>query len=288
MKLPHLNGLKVFEVTARRQSMAAAASELFVTHGAVSRQIKSLESALGIKLFVRRNRGIFLTKEGVVLYKTCQDVFFQLDKTIKNITQNTQFRSLVVSCEPTISMRWLIARLGDFQEQHPEIVVHLFAAGGEVQFIEQGIDLAIRRNDFDINCYIELLADEIVGPVCVPKLGNIALTKAVRLHAKTRMNAWPNWCLQNKQDAFGENGQREFEHFYLSLEAASAGLGVAIASKYMVQQSLADGRLIAPYGFCKDGSSYCLLSATDFALDERKLIFLEWLRKQFHQEGAIG
>ena len=281
MKSPQLNGLKVFEVTARRLSMVDAANELFITHGAVSRQIKTLELALGVKLFVRRNRRIFLTSKGTELYKTCQDIFFQLDNTIGSITQNDQFKSLVVSCEPTIAMRWLIARLGDFQQQHPEIVVHLFAGGGEVKFAEQGIDLAIRRNDFDINCFVEPLADEMIGPVCIPKLGNIILTKAVRLHAKTRINAWQNWCLQNNQAAEGQNGEREFEHFYLSLEAASAGLGVAIASKFMVEQNLADGRLVAPYGFCKDGSSYCLLSATDFTLDERKMIFLAWLKKQF-------
>ncbi|WP_076420135.1 LysR family transcriptional regulator [Colwellia sp. UCD-KL20] len=281
MKNAQLNGLKIFEVTARKLSMTKAADELFITHGAVSRQIKTLESALGVNLFTRKNRGIYLTAEGIELHKTCQDIFFQLNNTINNITQKEKSNSLVVSCEPTIAMRWLIPRLGDFQERHPEIVIHIFAAGGEVKFIEQGIDLAIRRNDFDINCFVEPLADEMVGPVCVPKLESTILTKAVRLHSKTRLNAWQKWCLQNNQISTEKNSNREFEHFYLSLEAASAGLGVAIASKFMVDKHLADGRLVAPYGFCKDGSSYCLLSATDFAFDENKLIFLKWLKKQF-------
>lgn len=190
MKLPQLNSLRVFEATARKQSMSAAADELYLTHGAVSRQIKSLEHALNVQLFERRNRGIYLTKEGAELHNTCQDIFSQLTSTIKKLTDKKPVNSLVVSCEPTIAMRWLIARLGDFQEKHPDILVHLFAGGGKVEFFEQGIDLAIRRNDFAIDCYVKPVADEMVGPVCVPQLAHTALIDAPRLHAQTRKNAW--------------------------------------------------------------------------------------------------
>ena len=278
MKLPPLNGLKVFEATARKLSMVAAAEELCITHGAVSRQIKSLEVALGVDLFVRRNRAIFLTAKGTQLLATCQDVFAQLSQTLDAITTDAAIKPLVVSCESTIAMRWLIARLPDFQVQHPNIVVHLFAAGGAVQFVEQGIDLAIRRNDFAADCFVEILTDEMVGPVCVAALVN---TTAPRLHANTRPNAWADWCAQTGHD-IAHQSEQYFEHFYLSLQAASAGLGMAIASRFMVEQDLADGRLVAPYDFCADGSQYCLLSASDFGQDERKQVFLTWLRAQFN------
>ena len=278
MKLPPLNGLKVFEAAARKLSMVAAAEELHITHGAVSRQIKSLEAALGVDLFVRRNRAIFLTGAGVQLLATCQDIFEQLSHTLSAITQHPIDKPLVVSCEPTIAMRWLIARLPDFQAQHPDIVVHLFAAGGAVLFAEQGIDLAIRRNDFAADCFVETLVDEMVGPVCIPALIN---TNAPRLHANTRPNAWLDWCAQTGHSVEYQGGDLHFEHFYLSLQAGSAGLGVGMASKFMVEQDLADGRLIAPYGFSPDGSQYCLLSASEFDEDLRKQAFLVWLRGQF-------
>ncbi|MGL4767566.1 MAG: LysR substrate-binding domain-containing protein [Formosimonas sp.] len=282
MKLPPLNGLKVFAATARKLSMAAAAQELCLTHGAVSRQIKSLEASLGVLLFVRRNRAIFLTRAGEALYQTCTHIFAQLAQTIEEIQQAPALKPLVVSCEPTIAMRWLIARLPDFQAKHPSIVLHLFAAGGAVQFMEQGVDLAIRRNDFAHDYWSAPLADEMVGPVCTPEIAP-NLAQAVRLHSATRPNAWANWCAQTGQLAVAVGGQLHFEHFYLSLQAASAGLGVAMASRYMVEQELADGRLVAPFGFSADGSQYGLLSAMDVAGDERKARFLAWLREQFAQ-----
>lgn len=269
--------------------MVAAADELFITHGAVSRQIKSLEASLGVALFVRRNRAIFLTVAGETLLDTCQDIFTRLRTAVEQITAPDARKPLVVSCEPTIAMRWLIARLPDFQAQHPEIVVHLFAAGGAVAFTEKGIDLAIRRNDFDfsLDCCAERLTDEMVGPVCVPALADCALTDAPRLHANTRLNAWQNWSEQTQNVLSTHAPEQFFEHFYLSLQAASAGLGVAMASKLMVEQDLLDGRLVAPYGFSADGSQYALLSATTISNDPRKMAFLDWLRSAFAPSTSI-
>lgn len=285
MKKPSLNALKVFEATARHLNMVKSAQELFITHGAVSRQVKLLESQLGVNLFVRRNRAIFLTKAGETLLLACQKAFSEINDAVIDITFGRQNKPLVVSCEPTIAMRWLIARLPNFQEKHPEIVVHLFAAGGAVSFAEKGIDLAIRRNDFDTGCFMEVLAAEAVGPVCVPSMKDSALNKAVRLHANTRLNAWSDWSARTKHDIPDRVDHQYFEHFYLSLQAASAGLGVAIASKFMVEQDLIEGRLVAPYGFIPDGSTYCLLSETDFSEDPRKNIFLDWLRAQFFNQA---
>lgn len=277
-----LKALKVFEVTAQHLSMAKASHNLFITHGAVSRQIKLLESQLGVSLFTRRNRSIFLTKAGKTLLLACKNAFAEIESAVREITTDQQEKPLVVSCEPTIAMRWLIARLPKFHEAHPEIVIHLFAAGGSVKFTEMGIDLAIRRNDFDTdNCFVEVLADEAVGPVCVPNWADNILKNKVHLHANTRLNAWSNWYLQMGLNNDDDIDNLYFEHFYLSLQAASAGLGVAIASKFMVEQDLIDGRLVAPFGFCPDGSAYCLLSETEFSEDSRKKIFLSWLRTQF-------
>lgn len=281
MKKLSLNALKVFEATARHLSMVKSAQELFITHGAVSRQIKLLESQLGVNLFVRRNRAIFLTKAGEKLLLACKKAFSEISDAVTDITTGRQNQPLVVSCEPTIAMRWLIARLPKFQEEHPDIVIHLFAAGGAVSFAEKGIDLAIRRNDFDTDCFVEVLAAEAVGPVCVPSMKDSALKNAIHLHANTRLGAWADWSARTGHGVPDDVDHQYFEHFYLTLQGASAGLGVAIASKFMVEHDLIEGRLVAPYGFIPDGSAYCLLSETDFSEDPRKTIFLDWLRAQF-------
>lgn len=284
MNLPSLNALRVFEVAARHQSLIRAAEELCVTQGAVSRQIKQLEASLGLALFERRNRAIFLTADGMHLMAACQDMLNTLKKAINQLEVNRRDRPLVVSCEPTIMMRWLIPRLSDFKEQHPQIQIHLFAAGGSIDFSRDRVDLAIRRNDFrwDKSYSSQLIGQEYVGPVCVAELANkpFPSPEIALLNTFTRPDAWPNWI---KQQGLAASTAENlwFEHFYIMLEAVNAGHGVGLASVYMVEQELKNSRLSAPAGFIADGSAYYLLSAEAFESDPRKTVFLEWISQEF-------
>jgi LysR family glycine cleavage system transcriptional activator len=291
IRIPSLNALRVFEAAARHLSLIRASEELFVTQGAVSRQIKQLEESIGVLLFERRNRAIFLTREGELLKNTCQEMLAQLALTLQKLKGNPYDRPLVVSCEPTIAMRWLIPRLSDFHTRYPAIQLHLFTAGGVVDFQGGHIDLAIRRNDFNWgkDCYSEEIGQEKVGPVCVPEQlqnGQINLEQSRLLHTRTRPDAWAGWGVLAQQGVMSHQNSY-FEHFYLSLQAATAGLGVAIASAYMIEEELKNGRLIAPYGLVADGSSYVVLSAEPFAQDERRLVFLDWLRQEFQKSDEI-
>ncbi|NHQ87280.1 LysR family transcriptional regulator [Iodobacter sp. HSC-16F04] len=291
VRIPSLNALRVFEAAARHLSLIRASEELFVTQGAVSRQIKQLEESLGLLLFERRNRAIFLTREGELLKNTCQEMLAQLTLTLQKLKGNPYDRPLVVSCEPTIAMRWLIPRLSDFYARYPAIQLHLFTAGGVVDFQGGHIDLAIRRNDFNWgkDCYPEEIGQEKVGPVCVPEQlqdGQIHLEQSRLLHTRTRPDAWARWG-ELAQQGVTSHQNSYFEHFYLSLQAATAGLGVAIASAYMIEEELKNGRLIAPYGLLPDGSSYVVLSAEPFAQDERRLVFLNWLRQEFQKSDEM-
>ena len=125
-----LGTLRFFEAAARLGSFVQAAAELHVTHGAVSRQIRLLETSLGTPLFERRNRGVFLTPAGAQLRDAVQLAFERLDAALEAVRQPVRQGPLVVSCEPTIAMKWLIPRLGDFYQRHPEVQLHLFASGG--------------------------------------------------------------------------------------------------------------------------------------------------------------
>ena len=168
-------------------------------------------------------------------------------------------------------MRWLIPRWPAFQALHPELDVHLMAGGGALSF-GSGIDLAIRRNDFDWpeDLHSQLLFEELTGPVCQP--GKVAQffelggelpalrASAPRLHTRTRPAAWQSWQAQAGQGASDEAPTQTFEHFYFSLQAAVAGLGVAIGPYRLVCDDVAAGLLAAPLGFIPDGTGYHLLA----------------------------
>jgi len=285
-----LNTLRFFEAAARLGSFVKAAEELHLTHGAVSRQIRLLEESLGIALFERRNRGVFLTQKGTQLLTATQQALERLDAAMAALQDPQHQQPLVISCEPTISMKWLIPRLGDFHRRHPEVQVHIFAAGGPVSFQRQGIDVALRRNDFNwgSEVHAEKVCDEWIGPVCAPALlkrRRLDLSQQKLLHTASRKAAWPHWrgaCDMPVE----QGGSHSYEHFYLSLQAACAGLGVAIGSVYMVQEEMEQGRLVAPFGFVRDGSEYVLLSPVAIASDSRRSIFLHWLRGQMRYRQA--
>ncbi|KAA9161547.1 LysR family transcriptional regulator, partial [Delftia sp. BR1] len=195
-------------------------------------------------------------------------------------------RPLVLSCEPTFLMRWLIPRLGGLQEAiGTQRELRLVSAGGSVPFAREGIDLAIRRADFDMGADVvaEPFVQERVGPVCRPALAK-ALARSgplggVLLHTQSRPDAWRHW---SELTGVPLRAGREvrFEHFYLSLQAAVAGAGVAIGPLALVADDLASGTLCAPRGFVADGSHYVLMSPRP-VLDEASFaLVLDWLRAQ--------
>ncbi|ARQ61923.1 LysR family transcriptional regulator protein (plasmid) [Rhizobium sp. Kim5] len=132
-RFPSLSALRVFESAARHLNFGRAGDELFVTHSAVSKQIRLLEEDLGVALFERRNRAVFLTDPGRRLLVTMSEVFRQISDCCEEIKGGGS-APLVLSCEPTFTQRWLIPRLPQFNALHPDIEVHVLAAGGPVSF----------------------------------------------------------------------------------------------------------------------------------------------------------
>jgi len=271
LSLPSLTALRCFEVAARTEHFGRAADELHLTHGAISRAVRLLEEDLGVRLFERRQRRVFLTEAGDRLYQVVREGLGQIRETAQALRQQSRPQSLVLSCEPTLLMRWLIPRWPAFQALHPELDVHLMAGGGALSF-GSGIDLAIRRNDFDWpeDLHSQLLFEELTGPVCQPgkvaqffaqEEAGLALHPAApRLHTKTRPDAWQAWLQHAGQPASDEGAGQTFEHFYFSLQAAVAGLGVAIGPCRLVCDDLEAGLLVAPLGFVPDGTGYHLLA----------------------------
>ncbi|MCJ2056371.1 LysR family transcriptional regulator [Methylobacterium sp. J-048] len=292
-RLPQLGALRVFESAARHGSLTRAADELHVTHGAVSKQIKNLEADLGEALFVRRNRGVFLTERGRALAARLRSIFGDLEDALAEFRTQGSEQPLVVSCEPTLCLKFLIPSLGAFQHA-TGIEVRVLAAGGRIDVRRDPVDLAIRRNDFPIDStlHARVLCDEAMGPVCAPEAlarfeaetGRFPLPA---LHTRSRPDAWAAWKRLNRP-AITCTSDRTYEHFYLAIEATLAGQGVALASIHMVERDVAAGRLCSPHGFWPDGTQYVALSAQPIDRDERASRFVDWLSARMNATLAAA
>lgn len=265
--LPPLGTLVAFESAVRLGSVTAAAAELHLTHGAVSRQIQSLERSLGLSLFERRNRAIVPTQDAADYASEITDALNLLSSATRRVQRVRHTDHLVLSCEPTLLMRWLLPRLPALYEAVPGVDLHLSGAGGRIDLARQGVDIAVRRNDFPMPRDMDstILTTEKIGPVCSPvlaaKISSVRdLESAPLLHSATRPGAWADWQTHAAAPPFRIRSETTFEHFYLSLQAAAAGVGVAIGPYALVVDDLRDGRLAAPFGFVEDGTNYVFLS----------------------------
>lgn len=290
-RLPPLSALRCFEAAARLESFTQAGAALHLTHGAISRAVRALEEDLGTALFERRSHRVFLTPAGADLLHSVTQALDLIESTASRLRAPSPEAPLVLSCEPTLLMRWLIPRMADFHACHPGLSIQLVAGGGPFSF-NAGIDLAIRRNDFawSSDTQAHWLFDEAIGPVCRPQQqaqwapleqGQRQLaSQAPRLHSATRRQAWEQWLQIQQRPCSPVQQEQVFEHFYFSLQAAVAGLGLAIAPWQLVRDDLASGLLCAPFDFVADGSAYYLLSPQAISDDSAAGQLLLWLRKQ--------
>ncbi|MDR3498296.1 MAG: transcriptional regulator GcvA [Parvibaculum sp.] len=291
--LPPLGGLRAFEAAARLGSVTAAAEELFVTHGAVSRHIKAIEDWAGAALFDRVGRRLKLTEAGR-LYRdalaVALDGIAAASARLKESGRKTT--ALTVNALPTLAMRWLLPRLASFQKRLPEVELRLVTSDEPVGKLAQGsFHVAIRR---ELTPWPKglvgapFLAEREI-PVCSPKLQKMLkiktpadLARATLLHADTRPGAWARWLGEaGAADVEARAGRQRFDHFYLALQAASDGLGVALGPLPIVNDDLAAGRLIAPLkGPALPSRAYCWIVPERLAADPAVAAFCAWLEAE--------
>ncbi|MFT4021999.1 MAG: LysR family transcriptional regulator [Acinetobacter sp.] len=275
-----LNSLKFFYYVALYGSVTLAAKHLFVTQGAVSKQIKNLEEQCNFAIFDREGKQLVLTVQGKILFECCQHIFQQLDHCLIQLNrQQTIRQNLVVSCEPTIAMKWLIPRLNQFQQLNHGFEIVLLTGGGKVDFSQQAIDVAIRRDDFDWGCYVyhEKMVEETMFVVTPPH----KVVENNILISTSRAYLWQQFLkFNNTQQRRIGFKKIELEHFYLCIEGCLAGLGNAVVSGFMIEKELQYQMLKPDFSAFKDGSSYCLLSQQPFHEDERKMLFKQWLMNE--------
>lgn len=280
--LPPLGPLVSFCAAARHQSFTQAARELNLTHGAVSRAVQQLEHYFGVALFQRRNRRVYLTAKGRFFAERAEALLAELAEVSEQVRSAPARQRLSISCEPSLAMRWLMPRLSRFHEAFPALEVQLSMAGGLVDLAGQNLDLAIRRSDFQwpADYWATSLIRERVGPVYHPDyLNRLQGKPPERLHSRTRPDAWQQW-LSSSGQAIANGADKYFDHFYFSLQAAVAGLGIAIGPEPLVSDDIAQGHLVAPWGFIDSGADYLVLSLKNPARDAPAGAFVRWLGEQ--------
>lgn len=258
-RLPPLNALRAFEAAARHLNFSRAADELSVTPGAVSQQIQNLEDYVGAALFKRTPKGLLLTDAAQTALPALREAFDRLAEAASLLTAAVDGRRLTLTAAPSFAAKWLVPRLGRFEEAHPQVDVWLSADMDLVDFAAGEVDLAIR---YGAGRYPALesirLMTETVIPVASPDLiaanplnEPIDLARHVLLHdgSPDADDSCPDWMMwlaaRGVKGVDGNRGPR-FNQSSLVIEAAVGGRGVALAKRTLAQDDLDAGRLIVP------------------------------------------
>ena len=289
-ELPPLNALRAFEATARLGSVGRAAAELHVTHGAVSRQLRALEEHLGVALLGKDGRGVKLTDAGQRLSGVAGEAFAALREVCVELREGREQAPFVLGCPGSLLARWFIPRLDRLQRDLPQLRLQLSASEGELDPRRPGLDatLCFAAPPWPADMQVFELAEERIGPVLSARHARYAVLRAAPpaallgeplLHTASRPQAWPQWARAQGLDPAGLVLGQGFEHLYYLLEAAVAGLGVAIAPQLLVADDLAAGRLEAPWGFVETPARLALWVPARGA-DPRAVELAEWLRNE--------
>lgn len=286
--LPPLTALRAFEAFARHGAMTAAARELSVTHGAVSRQIAALQASLGVQLVEGPRHRLALTPAGRALAEELTPAFAAIRRSV-DAARSAGPTEIEVSCLGTLAVKWLIPRLPDFLARHPEVRVRLSETYAPVDFRRDRFDAAIRIFNADetgrgmeVHDIMPQLQGLVAAPSAAPPGSAWSdLADLPRLHAATFPESWKVWSELAGIRAGPARIEREFAHNHSMIEAAASGLGLAIAPWAFVAPDLASGRLVAPFGFVRRTSRFVFLRPTD-----RRSAAVDAFRDWLVAEGA--
>jgi LysR family glycine cleavage system transcriptional activator len=288
-RLPPLNALKAFEAAARHQSFTRAAEELCVTQGAVSHQVKALETELGIKLFNRERQRLVITGAGRDYLAVVRDAFDRIALGTERLIQHQGSGVLTVSTSPDFAAKWLVHRLGRFAEAHPEIDLRVSATMHHVDFAREDVDLAVRHGDGNWPGHdVTRLSPEQLFAVCSPKLliGRKRLTKPADvlkfplLHVDDR-KAWSKWLDVAGIDHAESSQGPVMNRASMAIDAAVDGQGIALGRTTLVAWDLISGRLVRPFGDAlRLSKTYWIVCPKATSALPKIVAFRDWLLQE--------
>ncbi len=284
-KLRHLLGpLRVFDAVYRSGGISRGADALHVTPGAVSQQIKQLETMLGVLLVRKAGREIELTEAGTMLAKGLSDLFDRIEAVVDEVTEVGNPKRLRLKVLPTFAIKWLVPRLASFYAAHSDIDIEIATVSRAEELQLDNADFVVRHGTGEWpGLHVDPLFDEIFVPVCSPALAQTIrvpedLLEAQLLHSMMRPEGWPTWL---GAAGLGEGQPARnvtLANAALCVQAAVNGLGVAIAQRAYVRDELASGRLVQPLDQeVPTEFGYYLLCDPAKADTQPLKLFREWL-----------
>ncbi|MFZ6777885.1 LysR substrate-binding domain-containing protein [Undibacterium sp. Ji83W] len=294
-KLAFLDQLRGFVAVGRHMSITLAADELCLSQSAVSRQIQALEQQLGITLLVRAYRSIAFTAEGERLFRSADAALQQLQDIAGDMQAQLQagqarpVRAVTISASIGLTGLWLLPRLNTFQKLYPSIDVRISANNKIIDQSKDGIDLALRyTNAKSVPADAIRLFDETIVPVAHPSLGmkfkkngKLAMQWPLLEFEETKKDwlSWHDWLSKEDMQTARARGILHFNQYDQLIQAAVAGQGIALGRLELIQDFIADGRLMTltpgksqgEYGF-----AYWLL-VSDAGLSTDAVQVKDWL-----------
>lgn len=290
--LPPLASLLPFEAAARLESFSKAADELHITQAAISRQIRGLEEDLGVKLFIRRNRAVFLTKEGRELGEVVSAALINISNGAVALRKSHRKNRVVLLCQLCEAFYWMMPRLSTFQEKYAGIEVQVVTSTRSIAQFNDHFDVALQSTgrDSGLHALVFTAADEVF-PVCSPCY--LATRKGVSLEELGAHNllhyrstppdfmAWEDWLQAFGYTVADHPPGTAFDSYPLMLQAAVAGHGIALGWRRTAGRLIDEGALVQP---CAESVPlpHAISVYKEHGAEERTEVhaLLEWLQEQ--------
>lgn len=293
-KLPPLNALRAFEASARLTSVQQAARELNVTPSAVSQQVHNLERWVGFPLLERGSRKLQPTAQGRAYQGALASAFEQIAEATASLSAGRASQSICITCTPGFTVQWLVPRLQQFQDRHPEIDVRIDASTRLVDLRGEDVDLGVRHG---LGRYPGLVAEKLLDDDLIPAASPDLLTgrKRVRvpndltkhalLHIETR-DDWRMWLQAQGVEIDWRRGPLLVDTA-IGIQAAVAGKGIILARRSLIADELSSGRLVAPLPQgLSTGTAYFLVYPPERMSSAPIRAFRNWILKEAGETGS--
>ncbi|MFN3017998.1 LysR family transcriptional regulator [Vibrio coralliilyticus] len=286
-ELPSIKALRSFIAVAHHQSFSKAAEELYVTQGAVSKQIAILEQMVGQPLLERQLNGIELTTAGKqYLPKVIEALEIIQHATASLIQSDTQQELLTIDVTPSFASLWLLPKIEEFRRLHPQLQVKIrtrentqLKLAGESDIALRCLPLSQHYEHSQLLCQEKLLLIGEQSASCSDV--NSVLTQHALIPHTTRPQLWELFKLEHQcAESLNYYGVG-YEHFYLSLEAVKRGKGLALVPDFMASETLENAQVSNLLGLSMLSGYGYYLSVPNYRLASRKVqLFHQWLRDE--------
>ena len=298
-KIPSTAALVSFEAAARHESFTKAADELSLTQSAICRQIGSLESFLGIELFRRSRRGVKLTEAGLSYSRRVATQLDAVERDTLSVMGNQGANAIELAVVPTFATQWLLPRLKDFQQSHPDVTVNLTNRTRPFLFADTDFDAAIYFGDAEwpgTESY-RLMGENPV-PVCSPALlgkrseiDPAEIATLPLLQQTTRPYAWRQWFSGLEMNVARDMTGPRYELFSMLAQAARHEMGIALIPPFLIQRELKEQRLVIanPRALASPKAYYLMIPVRKVESASLRA-FRDWLvgqAKTYEHERAI-